>query len=333
MKRAAKVLAIGGLAAGLLTACGSDNEETSGAKTEPVTVILDWTPNTNHTGLYVALEKGYYSAEGLDVRIVQPSEGTTATLIAAGKGDFGVSYQEDVTYALTSKDPLPIKAVATLIQHNTSGFASPKDKNIASPKDFEGKVYGGWGSPSETAVLQAVMEKAGADFSKLKQVDIGSDDFFAATSKNVDFAWIFEGWTGIEAKNKGVEINYIAAKDLDPALDYYTPILIAGTKTLKNDPEKVRKFLKATEEGYQYAIDHPEESADILLKNAPEIDKTLAVESQKFLASQYIADAPGWGQMKEEVWNAYAGFLKEKGLIEKDLVASDAFTNEFLPKK
>lgn len=328
----AKALAIGGLAAGLLTGCGN-NEEAGATNKEPVTVILDWTPNTNHTGLYVALEKGYYSAEGLDVKIVQPSEGTTATLIAAGKGDFGVSYQEDVTYALTSKDPLPIKAVATLIQHNTSGFASPKSKNITSPKDFVGKVYGGWGSPSESAVLQAVMEKAGADYGKLKQVDIGSDDFFAATNKNVDFAWIFEGWTGIEAKNKGVDINYIAAKDLDPALDYYTPILIAGTKELKANPEKARKFLKATEEGYRYAIEHPEEGADILLKYAPEIDKKLAVESQKYLAAQYIADAPAWGQMKEQVWNAYAGFLKEKGLIDKDLVATDAFTNEFLPKQ
>ncbi|WP_212758618.1 ABC transporter substrate-binding protein [Paenibacillus sinopodophylli] len=333
MLRSLKLLAVGVVATGILAGCGSNEKGAGAAKTESVTVILDWTPNTNHTGLYVALEKGYYSAEGLDVDIIQPAEGTTATLIAAGKGDFGVSYQEDVTYALTSKDPLPIKAVATLIQHNTSGFAAPKDKNITSAKDFEGKVYGGWGSPSEEAVLKAVMEKNGADFGKLQQVDIGSDDFFAATSKNIDFAWIFEGWTGIEAKIKGVDINYIAARDLDPALDYYTPILIAGNKLLKENPEKVQKFLKATEEGYQYAIEHPEDSADILLKYAPEIDKTLAVESQKFLADEYIADSPAWGQMKEQVWSAYAQFLKDKGLIEKELVVSDAFTNEFLPQK
>jgi len=331
IRKSMMVLALGALATGLISGCGND-KQAEGEKREPVTVILDWTPNTNHTGLYVALEKGYYEAEGLDVSIVQPSEGTTATLVAAGKGDFGVSYQEDVTYALTGKDPLPIKAIATVIQHNTSGFAAPKSKNVKSAKDFEGKVYGGWGSPSEEAVLQAVMEKNGADFGKLKIVDIGSDDFFAATSKNVDFAWIFEGWTGIEAKLKGVELDYLPARELDPALDYYTPILIAGTKTIENDPDKVRKFLKATEEGYRYAIDHPEESADLLLKHAPEIDKTLAVESQKFLASQYIADAPGWGRMKEEVWDGYAKFLLAKGLIPKALKASEAFTNEYLPK-
>ncbi|MBB6670395.1 ABC transporter substrate-binding protein [Cohnella nanjingensis] len=333
IRKAIAILATAGLTAGLLAGCGGDKaDQAGGARNEAVTVILDWTPNTNHTGLYVALEKGYYGAEGLDVKIVQPSEGTTATLIAAGKGDFGVSYQEDVTYALTGKDPLPIKAVATLLQHNTSGFAAPKSKHIQSVKDFEGKVYGGWGSPSEEAVLQAVMEKNGADYAKLKRVDIGSDDFFAATSKNVDFAWIFEGWTGIEAKERGIELNYLPARELDPALDYYTPILIAGTKTIKNQPDKVRKFLKATEEGYRYAIDHPEESAGLLLKHAPEIDKTLAVESQKFLASQYIADASGWGQMKDQVWAAYAQFLLDKGLIPKALNVPEAYTNEFLPK-
>lgn len=299
---------------------------------EKTTVILDWTPNTNHTGLYVALEKGYYKAEGLDVQIVQPSEGGTASLIATGKGDFGVSYQEDVTFALTSDSPLPIKAIATVIQHNTSGFASPKSKNIKSVKDFEGKTYGGWGAPSEEAVLKAVMEKNGADYKKLKNVNIGNDDFFAATQKNIDFAWIFEGWTGIEAKVKGIDLNYIPVKDLDPALDYYTPILITNDKLAKDNPDKVKKFLKATQKGYEYAIKNPEESAKILLKYAPEINEKLAIESQKYLANQYIADAPKWGVMKPEVWDNYTKFLKDKGLIKKELKAEDAFTNEFLPQ-
>lgn len=315
----------------VISGCAAKKEETN-KPLEKTTVILDWTPNTNHTGLYVALEKGYFKEEGLDVEIIQPSEGSTATLIATGKGDFGVSYQEDVTYALTGDEPLPIKAVATIIQHNTSGFAAPKSKNIKTVKDFEGKVYGGWGAPSEEAVLKAVMEKNGADYSKLKITNMGNDDFFAATEKNVDFAWIFEGWTGIEAKTKGIDLDYIPVKDLDPALDYYTPILISNNKLIKENPDKVKKFLRATEKGYQYAINNPEESAKILVKNAPEINENLAIESQKFLAKQYIADASKWGMMKNEVWNNYTKFLLDKGLISKELKAEDAFTNEFLPK-
>ena len=97
---------------------------------EDVTVILDYVANTNHTGMYVALDQGYYEEEGLNVNIVEPTEGATATLVAVGKGDFGISYQEDVTVALTSKEALPIKAIATLIQHNTSGFVTYADKQI-----------------------------------------------------------------------------------------------------------------------------------------------------------------------------------------------------------
>ena len=101
-----------------------------------VTVILDYVPNTNHTGMYVALDKGYYKEEGLDVEIIEPTDGATATLIAQQKGTFGISYQEDVTIALTAKEPLPIKAIAALIQHNTSGFVSLADSGIESPADF-----------------------------------------------------------------------------------------------------------------------------------------------------------------------------------------------------
>ncbi|MGL6108318.1 ABC transporter substrate-binding protein [Romboutsia sp.] len=329
-----KIISLGlvtALGLGTMTGCSSKNDkEDNGLK--DVTMVLDWTPNTNHTGLYVALENGYFKEEGLNVKIVQPSEGSAPTLVATGKGDFGISYQEELTFAKTSKDPLPIKAIATIIQHNTSGFASPKEKNIASAKDFEGKVYGGWGSPSEDAVLDAVMKKENKDFSKLKVVNVGEDDFFSAVNKNVDMMWIFEGWTGIEAKQKGIDLNYIPIRELDERLDYYTPIIVSSEKLLKEDPELAKKFLNATSKGYNFAIENPEEAAKILVKHAPEVDETLAVESQKYLAKEYISDAKRWGEMKDSVWNNYTNFLKEYKLIEKDLKASDAYTNEFLPE-
>src|SRR5665811_17165 len=102
-----------------------------------ITVVLDWVPNTNHTGIYVAVANGYYAEEGLDVDIIQPTEGGSADLIAAGKGEFGISYQEQITYARTADTPLPVVAIAAVIQHNTSGFASPVEKNIKTPSDFE----------------------------------------------------------------------------------------------------------------------------------------------------------------------------------------------------
>lgn len=329
LKKLISLTIMGIVSISMFTGCTSEKKD---SKDKDITMVLDWTPNTNHTGLYVALEKGYFKDEGLNVEIVQPSEGGAATLVATGKADFGISYQEEVTFAKTSKDPLPIKAVATILQHNTSGFASPKEKNITSPKNFENKVYGGWGSPSEDAILDAVMKKENKKFSNLEVVNVGEDDFFTAVNKNIDLMWIFEGWTGIEAKQKGIGLNYIPLKDLDERLDYYTPLIISNEKLIKEKPETVRKFINATSKGYEYSINHPEESAKILLKYSPEINENLAIESQKFLSKQYKSDASKWGEMKDSVWNNYTEFLKEYKLIEKDLKPSDAYTNEFLPK-
>ncbi|MGL5693595.1 MAG: ABC transporter substrate-binding protein, partial [Peptostreptococcaceae bacterium] len=314
LKKVGIITVVTSLALGSLVGCSPKEnkaQDDDSKKLEKVTMVLDWTPNTNHTGLYVALDKGYYKEEGLDVEIVQPSNGGAATLVATGKADFGISYQEEVTYAKTTEDPLPIKAVATVIQHNTSGFASPKDKNITTAKDFEGRTYGGWGSPSEEAIFKAVMEKNNADYNKLKMVDIGTDDFFTATNKNIDFAWVFEGWDVVEAKRKNIDLNYIPIKDLDERLDYYTPLIISNEKLLNEKPEIAKRFLRATTKGYEYAVKNPEECAKILVSYAPEIDEELAIKSQQYLASKYVDDAPRWGEMKDKVWDNYTSFLKE----------------------
>lgn len=331
-KKLAALVALGLSSVLLLSGCGTKQDKAEENGLEKVRVILDWTPNTNHTGFYVAKELGYYEDLGLDVEIIQPSEGSSLQLISAGKGDFAVSYQEDLTYAKTSDEPLPVKAIAAIIQHNTSGFASPKEKNIETVKDFEGKVYGGFGGPSERAILQAVMEKNGADFSKLTTVDVGSEDFFIATKNNIDFEWTFEGWTNVSAKLRNFDINYIPLRELDERLDYYTPIIAASEKVLAEKADMVSKFMEATTKGYEYAITNPEESAKILVKAVPEIDEQLAIESQKFLADEYKADASRWGEMKDSVWNNYTQFLLENNLIKENLEASEAYTNEFLPK-
>lgn len=297
---------------------------------EDVTVILDYVANTNHTGMYTALDLGYYEEEGLNVSIVEPTEGATATLVAVGKGDFGISYQEDVTIALTSEEPLPVKAVAALIQHNTSGFVTAADKNITSPRDFEGKTYAGWGGPGEAAVLEAVMTQAGADFSKLNMV-VSDGSGFAALENRADIMWFFEGWDNITCEMNNFPINYMPVKDLDDRLDYYTPIIIAGNDTLEQRPEMVKKFLKATEKGYQYAISHPEESAEILHKYAPDYSLEMLTKSQEFLSGKYMEDTNVWGLMSDETWDNYTDFMAEYGVIDKTIPASDCYTNEFLP--
>lgn len=294
-----------------------------------VTVILDYVPNTNHTGMYIALDQGYYEEEGLDVEIIEPTDGATATLIAQQKGTFGISYQEDVTIALTSKEPLPIKAIATLIQHNTSGFVSLADSGIESPADFEDKTYAGWGGPGESAVLEACMTQAGADFSRLNMV-ISDGSGFEALGKNCDLMWFFEGWDNITAAMNGCELNYMELRQLDERLDYYTPIVITSDAVIESDPEMVKAFLRATERGYADAIADPDAAAETLLAHAPDYDIEMLKQSQSYLADKYMEDTQTWGLMKDEVWDNYTAFLKEYQVIDETIPASACYTNEFL---
>ena len=300
--------------------------------TEEITAVLDWVPNTNHTGLYVASELGYFEEEGLNVDIIQPAEGGAADLIAAGQAEFGFSYQEQVTYARTTKNALPVKAIAAVIQHNTSGYASPLDRGIQTPKDFQGKKYGGWGSPMEIATLKGVMVTENADFNQVEMVDLGSLDFFTAVREHVDFTWIFYGWDGISAEMKGVPINFIRLQDVDENLDFYTPVMIASDDYLEKNPETTRKFLKALSRGYEYAIKNPEEAADLLLIQNPEIERDLAIASQKYLAKEYQGNAEKWGMMDTDIWKNYGNWMYDQGLLENKLSVNEAFTNEFLPE-
>ena len=311
-----------------LSACG-EKSETEDEGLESVTVILDYVPNTNHTGIYSALELGYYEELGLDVEIIEPADGVTATLIAEGRGDFGISYQEDVIYALDSEDPLPIKAIATIIQHNTSGFASYKDKNILGPKDFENKVYAGWGAPSEEAVIKAVMEKANADFSKLSMITSDGSGYGLLKDK-VDIMWFFWAWDGIASELAGIPVNYIELRELDPRLDYYTPVIITNNNILENNPELARKFIKATTKGYEYAIENPTEAAEIIHKYAPEYDIEMLTKSQEYLAEKYSEGVDTWGIMKDEVWQNYMEFMKEHELIRSEIKPEECYTNMFL---
>ena len=298
---------------------------------EKITFTLDWTPNTNHTGIYVAKDKGYFKEEGLDVDIIQPGQNTADQLVASGKAQFGIGYQEGVT--LARLQGLPLVSIAAVIQHNTSAFASPSSKNIKTPKDFEGKKYAGWGSPIEEATLKALMDKYNADIKKVTILTTGSADFFATTEKDADFAWIFYGWDGIASKVKNKPIDYILLKDEDKALDYYTPVIITNEKNITEKSDLVKRFIKAAAKGYSYAEKNPEDSAQILLKNAPELDKTLVIESQKWLSPKYKDDAQVWGFQKKEVWDNYTKWLFDRKLIDKMLDVDKAFTNNFLPQK
>ncbi|HHV39405.1 MAG TPA: ABC transporter substrate-binding protein [Tepidimicrobium sp.] len=299
---------------------------------EKIVFSLDWTPNTNHTGIYVAQEKGYFEELGLEVEIVQPPEDGAASLVASGKAQFGVDFQDIIAPAFASDEPLPVTAVAALIQHNTSGIISLKGNGIDTPKGMSNKTYATWDAPVEKAIIKLVVESDGGDYDSIEMVPSTVTDVVTALNTDIDAVWVYYGWDGIATEVKGVETDFFAFRDIEPVLDYYSPILIANNEYIENNEEQTKAFLEAVAKGYEYAIENPEEAADILIEANPELDEKLVQESQKWLANEYKAEVDRWGYIDQDRWDAFYGWLYQEGLIEREIPKGFGFTNDYLPK-
>ena len=328
-----------------LAGCGKNPSDTNGTTApsanedngnlKKITFALDWTPNTNHTGLFVAKEKGYFKEAGLDVDIVFIDGETTAQLCAANKAQFAIECQDTMAPAFMTEEPVGITAVAAILQHNTSGIISRKGDGITSPKGLEGKTYSTWDSPIELAILKSLTEKESGDFSKVNLITNNiTDEPGALDAKQTDAIWVFYGWGCINAQIRNFDFDYFFIKDLNPVFDYYTPVIIASNDFLKNDPETAKAFLKAAKKGYEYAVKNPDESAEILINtdNTGSLrdSEELVKQSQRWISEQYIADAEKWGYIDPQRWDGFYDWLNDNGLTGKTIPHGTGFTNDYL---
>lgn len=308
----------------------SDNKEKTA-----ITVCLDWTPNTNHTGMFVALEKGYYEEAGLDVTIVQPPENGATQACAAGQAQFAIDCQDILAAVFTSDTPLGVTAVASLVQHNTSGIMSLKGQGMDKPAGLTNKTYLTWDSPIELATMESVVNGNGGDWSKVEKIPNTVTDEAQDVKQNPDHAiWVFYGWGGINAKVNSVDTDFFYFKDIDEVFDYYTPVLVANNEFLNTNPDAAKTFLEATKKGYEFAIANPKEAADILINSDDTKSlvgsEELVYESQEWISQQYIADAEKWGYIDPARWNGFYSWLYDNKLIEKDISENVGFSNDYL---
>ncbi len=326
-----------------LASCGSNTSQGTQNLTA-VSVALDYTPNTNHTGIYVAQQKGWYQQQGLNLSILPYSANVAPeALVASGKADFAISYEESVTTARVTGEDLV--SIAAIIQHNTSGLAVRADSGISSPSQLAGKVYGSFDDPFEPYVISSVIDCAGgsvtpADIKKTSPV-INDDGLASLQTKKIDYVWIYYGWEGIEFQRAGLKFNYFPISSYCVP-DYYTPVLITSGAFIKNHPDLVRKFMAATSQGYNYAIAHPDDAANILINAVPPgtfDDAGLVTASQEYLSKQYALGAPKWGYQTLQKWTDYPHFLFQTGNladangnpVKTEPDESQFFTNQFLP--
>ena len=313
-----------------LAACSDTADKDSNLK--EITLCLDWTPNTNHTGFYVADKLGYYEEAGLKITIVQPPEGGAEMMTASGQADFGISAQDSLAANFASAEPLAVTAVATILQHNTSGIIS---LDCESPKDLEGKRYSTWDSPTEKAMIEYIMEKDGGDFSEVELIpNVITDEAQALHHGDTDAVWIYYAWSGINAELSSLDFKYFAFSDIETTFDFYTPVIIANNDFLESDSETARAFLSATAKGYEYAIENPETAAQILIDGdetgSLSDSEELVYESQKWINEQYIADAECWGIIDSARWDSFYKWLGDEGLLENPIPAGTGFTNDYL---
>jgi ABC-type nitrate/sulfonate/bicarbonate transport system substrate-binding protein len=313
------------LPAGSLLATGEVEQET-----REVTFMLDWVPNVNHVGIFVAEERGFFADAGLEVEIIQPGEVPATSAVASGRADFGVDFQENLT--LLRADGVPLVSIATILQTNTSGFAVRSGEGIDSPADFEGLRYGTFQSPFEEPTLDSLVRCEGGNPETIEYVPAGTDLLAMLQQEKADIVWIYYGTQGFQAQRIGLDITYFPLNDYTDCIpDYYTPIVIAAEQTLENRPELTRDFLEALARGHRFAMSNPEKAARILAGAVGELNEEELLRSVPWLAERMQMDAPQWGFQQSSIWRNYAEWMREVGVLEGEFDPTAAFTNEFLP--
>lgn len=303
-----------------------------------MSLALDWTPNTNHTGIYVALAKGWYRAEGIDLTLLPYSASTSPDLlVSAGKADVGISSTEGIVSDAAVGQP--VVSIAAIIQHNTSALVTLASSGLNRPSMLDGKVYGGFGAPYESAVVGEVIKDDGG-VGRFTNVTLNIDPVQALTTHKIDFAWVFEGWEVIQAQRQGFNLNVFPIVNFGIP-DYYTPNIITSPQAIKTKADLLKRFMAATSRGYEYARTHAQESAHILIQQAPKgtfPDPGLVVASQQFLSPHYADSARKWGLQDAAAWHNYPQFMLANNGVDDasgkpihTLNLDTLYTNQFLP--
>lgn len=300
------------------------------APPEAIGVALDWYPNANHAGLFLALQRGYYEDEGLAPEFYTPSDPTTVLqTVGAGRDTFGISYQTDVLLARAAE--VPVVSVLALAQTPLLGIMVLADSGIARPADLAGTTVGYPGIPSQEAFLATMLENDGA---ALRDVDLVNIDFNLVPgliSGQVD-ASLGAYWTHetILAEREGypVDLLRVEAWGVPP---YYELVIVAGEATIADRPDLVERFLRATRRGYEDAIADPAAAIAALQAASPDLDVAVEEEGIALLIPVWTAGDVPFGTQTAERWDAYAAWMAERGLIPGDLDVAAAWRGDLLP--
>ena len=311
-----------------------------------IDLALDWTPNTNHTGFYVAREKGYYAEEGVEVAIRSPAddayETTPANRVATGEATLAIGPSESVISYHTHPEYPSLTAVAAVCQTDRSAIVTLADDSIDRPAQLDGRRYASYDARFEDDIVRQLIRNDGGDgdVEIVTPPKLGIWD--TVLDGDADATWVFMPWEGLLAERDGVDLTPFYLDEYD--IPYgYTPVLLARPDTIADDAERLEGFLTASARGYRFAAENPAEAATILREAATGMDADdpdFLERSQRELAEAYLTADGEWGRMTTERWDRFVTWLADRGILTgvdgtpipaEDLPAEELYTNERLP--
>ena len=322
------------------SAAGTEAEDNSAAETadtqtdnkdlREVNVVLDWYPNAIHTFLYTAIERGYFAEEGLDVKIHFPANDNDAlALVAAGKAEIGMYYQQDVIQAVANQGT-GIKSIGAIVQSPLNVILSLKDKNITKPEDLVGKTIGYGGTVLSEALVKCMMENVGADASDVNMINVGFELMSSMTTGNVDATiGCLVNHEVPQLEEEGFDVNYFSVSGYGIP-NYYEEVFLTNDDLLENEPEVVAGFLRAVKKGFDDFKADPDGCLAILMNNQNEenFPLTQSVEEQScatLIPLMETEDAAFLTQT-DECWQENIDWMLENQLIDKAVDVSDVMT-------
>ncbi|UOQ58295.1 ABC transporter substrate-binding protein [Leucobacter allii] len=282
-----------------------------------VTFALDWAPNTNHIGVYVADALGYYADAGLDVEIL-PYGSTAATqLVSAGEADFGIGGQSSVQIARTAG--LDLISVYRVTQHDTGRLVVAGDRDeFSRPAELDGATFGGFGSPLYTALATATIAGDGGA-GEFTEVVLDTGAYEALAQGRIDFTLSVATWEGLQAELEGAPYRQFRYQDFGVPEQQSTGI-VSSEAYVEGHPEEAAAFVQATARGYAYAAAHPDEAAELLIAANPDTLGTaqeLVHRSAEMLAQDgyLVSEDRAIGAADPEAWAAFGAFLFDGGFL------------------
>jgi ABC-type nitrate/sulfonate/bicarbonate transport system substrate-binding protein len=300
----------------------------------PVKVALDWTPNTNHIGLFVARDKGFYRDAGLDVEILPYTDTSAGTLVANHVADFGI----DGAIGLMTQRTAGADLVATyaIVQTETGRLVFNADRDdIRSPRDLDGKTYGGFGSAWENALIGSLIRHDGGK-GEFETVTLGTSAYQALANGSVDFTLEVYTWEGVQAELEGVKQRAFRYADYGVP-DEHTTLLASSQAFLNEKPDLARAFLQATRKGYDFAVDHPDDAVDLMIAaNSDALTNRALVEAslKALIAGHYFRTNDGiTGRIDPAKMTEIGNYLFQAKILQdadgKALEAAPDFTGYF----